>query len=139
MLRFVPLVFALVSFASEGHAMSPAICDGAFAKAATVEKNAIKFNVKRLACRSLRDGPRGFQLQCFSKRDSRIVADRIAASWANCLKSADFGESPQGQSERMKITEHHSPKHRVVCTLINSAREPGIQGWSVKIKCFGPR
>ncbi|MEC7656244.1 MAG: hypothetical protein VX416_07810, partial [Pseudomonadota bacterium] len=62
--------------------MSPAICDGAFAKAATVKKNVIKFNVKRLACRSLRDGPRGFQLQCFSKRDSRIVADRIAASWA---------------------------------------------------------
>ena len=139
MLRFVPLVFALVLFVSEGHAMSPAICDGAFAKAATVKKNAIKFNVKRLACRSLRDGPRGFQLQCFSKRVSRIVADRIAASWANCLKSADFGVSPQGQSERMKITEHHSPKHRVVCTLINSAREPGIQNWSVKIKCFGPR
>jgi len=139
MLRIIPLVFALALIATEGHAKNPAICDGAFAEAAKVKKNAVKFNVKRLSCRSLRDGPRGFQLQCFSKRDSRIVADRIEASWSNCLTNAGFGESPQGQSDRMKITEHHSPKHRVVCTLIKSAREAGIQGWSVKMKCFGPR
>ncbi len=139
MLRVIPFVFALAFFVTESHAKNLGICDGAFSMAAKVKKNTIKFNAKRSACRSLRDGPRGFQLQCFSKRDSRIVADRIEAGWAHCMTQAGFNESPQGRNERMKITELHSPRHRVVCTLIKSAREPGIEGWSVKMKCFGPR
>jgi hypothetical protein len=129
------LVFLMV----DANAKAPGICEGIFVNAAKVKSKTIQFKTKQLACRSLRDGPKGFQLQCFSKRDVRVAADRIATGLSGCLTAAGFSEATQGQSERMKITELRNAKHGILCTLINSAKEAGPNGWTVKMKCFGPR
>lgn len=139
MLRLLLAAVFLVVLSVDSEAKSPGICEGAFAKAATVKTKTRKFNAKKLACRTLRDGPKGFQLQCLGKPDSRVVSDRIAAGWSICMIEAGFKESIQGKNDRMKITELRDPKRGILCTMINSAPEPGLEGWSVKMKCFGPR
>jgi len=136
-LLFAASVFVFV--AGEAFAKPGGICGGAFTKAATVKSKPVKFSAKKLSCRSLRDGPKGFQLQCIGKKDVRVASDRVAAAWANCMMAAGFSEKPQGGNERMKIVEYRDNRGGTFCTLINSAREPGIDGWSVKMKCFGPR
>lgn len=139
MFRISLAAIALMFFVGEANAKAPGICGGIFANAAKVKSKTIKFKSKKLACRSLRDGPKGFQLQCFTKRDVRVAADRIAAGLTSCMTKANFTESTQGKNERMKITELRNAKRGILCTLINSAKQSGPTGWSVKMKCFGPR
>ncbi len=128
MIRLLLVASVFVSVAGEALAKPGGICGGAFAKAATVKSKLVKFSAKKLSCRSLRDGPRGFQLQCIGKKDVRIATDRVAAAWANCMMAAGFSEKPQGSNERMRILEYRNNTHGTSCTLINSARELGIDG-----------
>ena len=139
MFRLFLAVPVLIFLMADANAKAPGICEGIFVKAAKVKSKTIKFKTKKLACRSLRDGPKGFQLQCFSKRDVRVAADRTAVGLTGCLTSAGFFESTQGKNERMTIKELRHAKQGILCTLINSAKEAGPDGWSVKMKCFGPR
>jgi hypothetical protein len=83
---------------ADANAKSPGICEGILVKAATVQSKTIKFKTKKLVFRSLRDGPKGFQLQCFSKRDVRVSADRTAVGLTGCLTSAGSSESTQGKT-----------------------------------------
>jgi hypothetical protein len=83
----------LIFLMADANAKAPGICEGIFVKAAKVQSKTIKFKTKKLACRSLRDGPKGFQLQCFIKRDVRVAADRTAVGLTGCLTSAGFSES----------------------------------------------
>jgi hypothetical protein len=129
----------LIFLMADANAKAPGICESIFVKAAKVQSKTIKFKTNKLACRSLRDGSKGFQLQCFSKRDVRVAADRMAVGLTECLTSAGFSESTQGKNERMTIKELRHAQRSILCTLINSAREAGPDGWSVKMKCFGPR
>lgn len=139
MFRLLLTATVLVFLIADANAKAPGICEGIFVKAAKVKSKTIKFKVKKLNCRSLRDGPKGFQLQCFSKRDVRVAADRTATGLSGCLTAAGFSESTQGKNDRMKITELRNAEQGILCTLINSAKEAGPNGWSVKMKCFGPR
>lgn len=139
MFRLILAVCFVLSVVNVSGAKVPPVCEGTFAKAAKVKSKPVKFTAKKLNCRSLRDGPKGFQLQCIGDRDVRVAADRIAAGWANCLADGGFSETPRGKNDRMTITELRNRKRGIVCTLLNSAPEPGIENWSVKMKCFGPR
>lgn len=139
MIQLFLALSVFVFVAGEALAKPGGICSGAFAKAATVKSKPVKFSANKLSCRSLRDGPKGFQLQCIGRKDVRVASDRVAATWANCMMAAGFSEKPQGSNERMKILEYRNNAQGTFCTLINSAPEPGVDGWSVKMKCFGPR
>ena len=139
MLRFCLVFLALFVLLAEAQAKSPGFCDGAFAKAATVKSKPLAFTAKKLQCRSLRDGPKGFQLRCFGMPDVRVASDRIAEGLHSCLTTAGFTAAIQGKTERMKITELRDAKRGILCTMINSAAAAGVDGWSVKLKCYGPR
>tara|TARA_E500000331_G_scaffold350591_1_gene395742 strand:+ start:399 stop:701 length:303 start_codon:yes stop_codon:yes gene_type:complete len=80
------------------NAKAPGICEGILVNAAKVQSKTIKFKTTKLACRSIRDEPKGFQLQCFSKRDIREAVDRTAVGLTGCLTSAEFSEPTQGKT-----------------------------------------
>ena len=98
MFRLFLAVPVLIFLMADANAKAPGICEGIFVKAAKVKSKTIKFKTKKLACRSLRDGPKGFQLQCFSKRDVRVAVDRTAVGLTGCLTSAEFSEPTQGKT-----------------------------------------
>lgn len=139
MQRFTIVLLAVLLFTPSVHAKSPPVCGGTFSKAAAVQAQPVSFQAQRLSCRSLVDGPRGYQLQCIGAPELNQDALRIAHDWSRCLQDAGFRDLPQGQTESVRITELRHDGDRVVCTLIKSAKDDTRRLWVVKMKCFGPR
>lgn len=137
--RLAIAFFSIFLFAPAADAKSPQICGGAFATAATVTAQPVNFAAQRLNCRSLKDGPRGYQLQCIGTPELHRDARRIAYDWTQCLQDAGFRDLPQGENGSIKVTELRHDEDRVVCTLIKSAKDDTRRLWVVKMKCFGPR
>ena len=139
MIRILVALFASLLFVPAVQAKSPPICGGAFLKAAAVTAQPVTFKAQKLDCRSLKDGPRGYQLQCIGAPELSRDAVRIAYDWSQCMLDAGFRDRPQGQNESIKVTELRHDEDRIVCTLIKSAEDDTRRLWVVKMKCFGPR
>ena len=139
MFRIAFAFLSVVLFVSTASAKTSAICGGAFIKAATVSARPVSFDAQRLTCRSLKDGPRGYQLQCFGTPELPADATLTAWNWTRCLTDAGFRITPQGENDSIRITDLRHESGGVVCTLINSAKDDTRRLWSVKMKCFGPR
>lgn len=120
-------------------ATSDILCGDAFVKAQRVRTKPISFAVSRMKCRSLRDGPRGYQLQCFGEPVVIDTANVIEESWTRCLRDAGFTHRPQGSNGDIRVTHLRHRADRIVCQLINATTGASGEQWRVKMKCFGPR